>query len=86
MVVVDQTPNHWAGYFRMAHVAGLTLDTQSFEQYLMRAIQHGFELESVISDPDWERFARHSALRPVLRKIIVLYGNEALREWIGEGA
>ena len=85
MVVVAQTPSHWAGHFRMAHLAGLTLDAQSFEQHLMRSIQYGFELESVMSDPDWERFARHSSLRPVLRKIMVLYGSEAMREWVGEG-
>ena len=85
MAVVEQTPTHWAGYFRMAHLAGLGVDPKAFEHHLMGAIRHGFQLEAVMKDPDWEGFARHSSLRPVLRKIIVLYGDRELREWIGEG-
>jgi tetratricopeptide (TPR) repeat protein len=83
--VVEQTPNHWAGHFRMAHLAGLSGDSDGFEGHLMTALQHGFNLDVVTSDPEWIGFSRHSVLRPVLRKIIVLYGDESLLKWIGEG-
>ena len=86
MAVVQQTPSHWAGYFRMAHLAGLAVEPEVFETHLMGAIQHGFQLETVVKDPDWNGFARHTALRPILRKIIVLYGDSELRDWIGEGS
>ena len=85
MAVVTQTPTHWAGHFRMAHIAGLASEAEAFEEHIMSAIQHGFQLASVRTDPDWNAFAQHSTLRPVLRKIIVLYGDDELRKWIGEG-
>ena len=84
LVVAHETPNHWAGHFRLAHMAGLSGDPDRFEQHLMDALQHGFRLDSVTADPDWNRFSRHVTLRPVLRKIIVLYGDEALLKWIGD--
>ena len=85
MAVIEQTPTHWAGHFRMAHLAGLASDAKAFEDHIMDAIRHGFQLDAVRGDPDWKEFARHSTLRPVLRKIIVLYGDDELRKWIGEG-
>ena len=83
-VVVSQTPSHWAGHFRMAHLAGLSGDPDRFEEHLMEALQHGFSMDVVTKDPDWIAFANHPRLRPVLRKIIVLYGDEALLKWIGD--
>jgi len=85
-VVVEQTPSHWAGYFRMAHLSGLAEDPETFEGHLMSAIRHGFQLETVMKDPDWRSFSRQPSLRPILRKIIVLYGDQDLRKWIGEGS
>ena len=82
--VVRLKPAHWGGHFRLAHIAGLTLDPVLFERHLMAAMRHGFELEKVVTDPDWNRFLAHPELRPVLRKIVVLYGSTRLNEWVGD--
>ena len=82
--VVRLKPAHWGGHFRLAHIAGLTQDPVLFERHLMAAIRHGFDLEKVIGDPDWGRFVAHSDLRPVLRKVVVLYGNPRLNAWVGD--
>ena len=82
--VVRLTPNHWAGHFRLAHLAGLAGDAVLFEEHLMAAIRNGFDLETVTTDPDWIGFTRHTLVRPVLRRIAVLYGSESLRKWVGE--
>ena len=82
--VVRLTPDHWAGHFRLAHLAGLAGHTELFEEHLLAAIRHGFDLESVISDPDWVGFTQHDKVRPVLRRIAVLYGSDSLRKWVGE--
>ena len=50
----------------------------------MDALHYGFDLEVVMADPDWNQFVQDPALRPVLRKLIVLYGNDRLTSWIGE--
>ncbi|MEC9388925.1 MAG: tetratricopeptide repeat protein [Myxococcota bacterium] len=82
--VVHLTPDHWAGHFRMAHLAGLAGDPIAFEEHLMLAIRHGFDLEMVIADPDWIGFTQHERVQSVLRRIAVLYGSPSLRKWVGE--
>ena len=82
--VVRLKPAHWGGHFRLAHIAGLTQDPVLFERHLMAAIRHGFDLEKVIGDPDWSRFVADADLRPVLRKVVVLYGNARLNAWVGD--
>ncbi len=84
LLVSKQTPTHWAGHFRLAHLAGLVGDADGFKQHLMNAIEHGFDLETVQSDPDWVSFTKNHKIRPVLRKVIVLYGNDVLLQWLGD--
>ena len=81
--VVRLKPSHWGGHFRLAHVAGLAGDPIMFEKHLMDALRYGFDLEIVMADPDWNRFVMNENMRPVLRKIVVLYGNDRLSSWVG---
>ena len=83
-LVVEHNPSHWAGHFRLAHLSGKDEDAESFERHLMNAIQFGFDLDSIRLDPDWMGFTKQRKIRPVLRKIIVLYGDEDLLGWLGE--
>ena len=85
LAVVRLTPGHWAGHFRLAHLAGLAESADLFEEHLMDALKHGFDLDTVTADPDWRSFTRSASIRPVLRKVVVLYGSDALRDWVGEG-
>ena len=82
--VVKLKPNHWGGHFRLAHLAGLAQDSETFEKHLMDALRYGFDLELVMVDPDWNRFVADEIMRPVLRKVVVLYGNERLTAWVGD--
>ena len=50
----------------------------------MDALSYGFDLEIVMADPDWNRFVVDDNMRPVLRKLVVLYGNDRLSSWMGE--
>ena len=84
MRVVRLKPNHWGGHFRLAHVAGLSGDPVLFEKHLMEALRYGFDLEIVMADPDWNRFVTDENMRPVLRKFVVLYGNDRLSSWVGD--
>jgi tetratricopeptide (TPR) repeat protein len=82
-MVVHLRPKHWAGHFRLAHIAGLTGDPIRFEEHLMDALHFGFELEVVMTDPAWGSFVPDDQLRPVLRKVVALYGNAQLSTWVG---
>jgi tetratricopeptide (TPR) repeat protein len=82
--VIRLSPNHWAGHFRLAHLAGLAGESELFEEHLMTAIKNGFDLDTVTADPDWIGFTQHNLIRPVLRKIAVLSGSDSLRSWVGE--
>lgn len=82
--VVELQPKHWVGHFRLAHMAGLAENATLFETHLMAAISAGFSFNSVLNDPDWKRFTMHAELQHVLRKIIVLYGNDELLQWLGD--
>jgi tetratricopeptide (TPR) repeat protein len=84
IMVVAEQPNHWAGHFRLAHVAGALGDASGLERHLTEAIRHGFDLTVMAQDPQWLGFAQTPALGVVLRKIIVLYGtDELLRDFGG---
>jgi len=82
--VVRLKPSHWGGHFRLAHLAGLSGDAVMFEKHLMDALRYGFDLEIVMADPDWNRFVVDETMRPVLRKLVVLYGNDRLSSWVGD--
>jgi tetratricopeptide (TPR) repeat protein len=82
-VVCQVRPGHWAGHFRMAQLAGVSVDPDAMEQHLIQAISTGFDLKILPQDPAWLGFARDPELALVLRKIIVLYGNESLLTELG---
>ncbi len=83
--VVAEQPTHWAGHFRLAHVAGVLGESDAFERHLTEAIRHGLSLSVLAADPTWRSFGTDPQVGGVLRKILVLYGNdELLREFGGE--
>lgn len=71
-------PDHWAVHFRLAHLAGRQGDPEAFDAHLMAALRHGFDFRTVVQDPDWRRWAAHPELGRVLRRLIVVYSDEAL--------
>ena len=77
-----QDENRGPGERLMAGQAGG--GTGEFLEIFFAGIQHGFDLHVVMKDPDWVGFSQHARLRPTLRKIIVLYGDETLLKWVGD--
>ena len=73
-------PDHWAVHFRLAHLAGRQGQAEAFETHLLDALRHGFDFRTVMSDPDWEEWARDPTLGRVLRRLIVVYSDESLYE------
>lgn len=71
-------PDHWAVHFRLAHLAGRQGQAQAFETHLLDALRHGFGFRTVLSDPDWQAWARDPTLGRVLRRLIVVYSDETL--------
>jgi tetratricopeptide (TPR) repeat protein len=73
-------PDHWAGPFRLAHLAGKTGDARAFEQHLQEALRQGFDFRTVVEDPEWKRWSTDAALGPVLSRLISAYGDESVLE------
>jgi tetratricopeptide (TPR) repeat protein len=81
--VVAAEPEHWAGHFRLAHIAGATGESKAFERHLTEAIRHGLDLHSLAADPTWFGFAQDEVVGAAMRKVLVLYGSEALLREFG---
>lgn len=78
-------PDHWAVHFRLAHLAGRLEDPEAFDTHLMAALRHGFDFRTVVQDPDWRRWAAHPELGRVLRRLIVVYSDEAIYDALIRG-
>lgn len=81
--VVATQPNHWAGHFRLAHIAGASGESKAFERHLTEAIRHGLDLHSLAADPTWVGFTQDEVVGTAMRKVLVLYGNDALLREFG---
>lgn len=77
-------PDHWAVHFRLAHLAGMDGDPDALETHLVEALRHGFDFRTILQDPDWKAWATHPQLGQVLRRLIVVYSDEALYEQLLE--
>ena len=73
-------PDHWAAHFRLAEIAGHDGDVQAFQEHLMAALRQGFDLHTLLADPTWRAWFRDPKLGPVLRKLVVVYGDESMLE------
>lgn len=73
-------PDHWAAHFRLAEIAGHDGDVAAFEEHLMAALRQGFDLHTLLADPTWRGWFRDPKLGPVLRKLVVVYGDESMLE------
>ncbi len=82
-VVVRVQPGHWAGHFRMAHLAGVAGDPVGLEKHLTDAIRTGFDLRVVAEDSAWRSWAKDPQMGAALRKIIIMYTDESLLKELG---
>jgi len=73
-------PDHWAAHFRLAEIAGHDGDTTAFEEHLMAALRQGFDLHTLLADPTWRGWFHDPKLGPVLRKLVIVYGDESMLE------
>lgn len=73
-------PDHWAAWFRLAQVAGKRGDALAFEEQLIEAMRQGLDLHLLAADPNWRAFSRDPALGPILKRLITVYGDEAILE------
>ena len=76
----EDHPNGWAGPFRLAELAGRRGDPIGFDEHLREAVHRGFRFATVTQDPTWTGFLRDPALGEVLRRHLVVYGEEQLLE------
>lgn len=73
-------PDHWAVHFRLADLAGRDGDAQGLETHLMEALRNGMDLHTVLDDPHWRAWFSDPTLGPVLRRVVLLYGDRSLLE------
>lgn len=78
--VVRLAPARWAGHFRLADLAGRARRTDAFEAHLLEALRHGFSLRTVVGDPRWHGYLVDPELGPVLRRLALVYQDEAVLE------
>lgn len=76
--VVRLAPEHWAGHFRLADIAGRRRDAVGFENHLVDALRCGFSVRSVVADPRWHGYLADAVLGPVLRKLVEVYQDESV--------
>lgn len=76
--VVRLAPDQWAGHFRLADVAGRRHQPEAFETHLLEALRQGFSLRAVAGDPRWRGFLADPELGPVLRRLVMVYQDEAV--------
>ena len=76
----EEHPNGWAGPFRLAELAGRRGDPLAFDEHLREAVHRGFRFADVTRDPTWTGFLRDPVLGEVLKRHLVVYGEEHLLE------
>ncbi len=76
--VARLAPEHWAGHFRLADLAGRRRDAAGFETHLVAALRCGFSMRSVVADPRWRGYLADAVLGPVLRKLVEVYQDESI--------
>lgn len=73
-------PDHWAVHFRLADLAGRDGDPQGLETHLMEALRNGMDPHTLLDDPHWRDWFADPTLGPVLRRVVLLYGDRSLLE------
>jgi tetratricopeptide (TPR) repeat protein len=80
----EEHVNGWAAPFRLAELSGLEGDARAFDQHLKEALRRGFRFATVVTDPTWTGFLADESLGEVLRRLMVVYGEErTLEQWGG---
>jgi tetratricopeptide (TPR) repeat protein len=75
---VELAPEQWPGHFRLADIAGRHGDPDGFEHHLLDALRYGFSFRDVLADPRWHDYLADPKLGPVLRRLVVVYQDEAV--------
>lgn len=74
--------NGWAAPFRLAELAGIDGDLVAFDTHLKEALRRGFRFATVVDDPRWTGFLADEHLGEILRRLMVVYGEErTLEAW-----
>jgi tetratricopeptide (TPR) repeat protein len=76
--VARLAPDQWAGHFRLADVAGRRHDAVGFEAHLLDALRQGFSFRNVVGDPRWRGYLADAELGPIVRRLVVVYQDEAV--------
>lgn len=80
LVAAEERSDHWAAFFRLAELAARRGDADGFERFMMEAVRNGWDLRSVVTDPDWKGFARDPELGAVLKRVATVYYDVAVYE------
>ncbi len=78
-------PEAWAGWFRLADLAGRRGDARAFEANLLKALRFGFSLSAVARDPTWHGFVSDPTIGPVLERLTRVYQGEEVLEELRKG-
>ena len=68
---------HWVIHLRLAEVAAHRGDLDALESSLLRSLELGLDLRSLVS-LGWKKWANDSRLQARLQRIILLYGGEEI--------
>ena len=80
LAAVAARPSHWAIHFRLAQLAGRARQPSDFDLHLTEALRHGLSFRRILEDPQWRGWLKHPELGPVMRRLIIVYGDDALIE------
>ncbi|MCB9761891.1 MAG: tetratricopeptide repeat protein [Alphaproteobacteria bacterium] len=78
----EDHPKGWAAPLQLALIAARDQDPIALERWLREGIRRGLRFRDIAGHPEWTEVLRDPTLGEVLKRLIVVYGEESLlQQW-----
>lgn len=81
--LTEDHPQGWGATVQLALLAARAQDAEGLERWLRESMRRGLRFATLAESPEWTQILRDPTLGPILRRMVVVYGEEALLETWG---